>query len=77
MSSTNPSQSSSATVNNTSPAKKDMEKHRKLIGSYILCRQCGETSNEPTSRIYLEDFRYMEHCVRCSFTGYLKEHHLI
>jgi len=56
--------------------KIDIKKHRKLIGTYIKCSQCGELNNEPTCRIYLEDNRYRTQCVRCGKEDYLKTQHL-
>lgn len=51
-----------------------MRKHRELIGTYIKCPRCGEINEEKTLRIYLEDRRYMTSCVRCQYTGLLKEY---
>ena len=51
------------------------KKHRKIISKYIKCSQCGELGGT-TSRVYLEDNRYREQCVRCRYKGYLKLHQL-
>lgn len=55
---------------------KNIKKHREIIGTYIKCPQCGESLGGTTCRIYLEDRRYREECIRCGYTGLLSMHQL-
>lgn len=52
-----------------------MKKQNKVLGSYILCKQCSELGGT-TCRVYLEDRQYMVQCIRCGYEGLLKEQHV-
>lgn len=61
-------QTISNTTQTLSPAKKNIKKHRELIGKYIKCSRCSEE----TCYIYLEDNRYRTRCLTCGDNNYLK-----
>jgi len=69
MSITNQQQNTLNTTKKVSPAKKNIKKHRELLGKQIKCKFCEEV----TCYIYLEDFRYRIKCATCGYEGYLKE----